>query len=124
MPLLPFQQLMYILPPKSYNLLPFPLNVLYQDESLSDIYPDKVEIDLAGKKNDYQGIALLPFVNIDIIKKIHNENIDLVNIKESYRNKHGRTFRYLHAPYYTSETRKFYYGDIPNYKIKTSLIDI
>jgi len=123
-PLLPFQQLMYILPPKSFNLLPPPLNLAYQEASLNDIYPDKVEIDLSGKKNDYQGIALLPFVDINIIKKFHNENIDLVHVKESSRNKHGRTFKYAYASYYIPETKKFYYGDIPNYKVKTSLIDI
>lgn len=123
-PLLPFQQLMYILPPKSFNLLPHPLDLAFQDESLTEIYPEKIEIDLAGKKNDYQGIALLPFVDIEIIKKFHNEKIKLVNIKEASRNKHGRTFIYNFMSHYTGETKKLYYGDIPNYKIRAYLIDI
>ena len=123
-PLLPFQQLMYILPPKSFNLLPYPLNVAFQDEMLKDFFPDKIEIDLAGKKNDYQGIALLPFVDINLIKKAHSEKIGSVHSKETNRNKHGRTFRYLYMPHYISETRKSYYGDIANYKIRTHLIDM
>ena len=123
-PLLPFQQLMYILPPKSFNLLPPPLNVAYQDETLSEIYPEKIDIDLSGKKNDYQGIALLPFVDVNLIKKFHNEKIDLVNIRESSRNKHGKTFVYSYMDHYIGETKKFYYGDISNYKIRAYLIDI
>ena len=115
---------MYILPPKSFNLLPYPLNVAFQDEMLKDFFPDKIEIDLAGKKNDYQGIALLPFVDINLIKKAHSEKIGSVHSKETNRNKHGRTFRYLYMPHYISETRKSYYGDIANYKIRTHLIDM
>ena len=123
-PLLPFQQLMYILPPKSFNLLPDPLNNLYNEDILYEFYPDKVEIDLAGKKNDWQGIVLLPHIDIDLLKKTHNEHTHLVNEKEIKRNTLGKSFKYIYVNYYTDTLYKSYYGDIQNYKIKTSLIDI
>lgn len=123
-PLLPFQQLMYILPPKSFNLLPKPLDTLYKHSDLEEYYPENVGIDLAGKKNDWQGIVLLPFSNLDNIKRIHNEHASMVDIREIKRNILGRSFKYKYASYYTSITYKSYYGDISNYRIKTTLIDI
>lgn len=123
-PLLPFQQLMYILPPKSFNLLPKPINSLYEHPQLIDFYPDKFEIDLAGKKNDWQGIALLPPADMNTIKKVHNENTSLVDSIEIKRNIIGRTFKYAYIPHYNSSVYKSYYGIISNYKLRTTLIDI
>ena len=123
-PLLPFQQLLYILPPKSFNLLPSPLNTLYNHELLEDFYPDKVDIDLAGKKNDWQGIVLLPFSDINTIKKVHNENTHLIDVRDIKRNSHGKTFKYNYMPHYNSTIYKSYNGNINNYKIRTMLIDI
>jgi 5'-3' exonuclease len=123
-PLLPFQQLMYILPPKSFNLLPTPLESLHGHEDLEDFYPDKVDIDLAGKKNDWQGIVILPVGNLDTVKKVHNEHTHLVDNHEIKRNTIGRTFKYTYITYYNSTTYKSYFGDITNYKLRTTLIDI
>lgn len=123
-PLLPFQQLLYILPPKSFNLLPSPLDLLHKESELEEYFPDTVEIDLSGKKNDYQGIALLPFVNIDKIKKVHGDNAYLIDVREGTRNKHGKTFRYKYEAGFVPELKKFYYGTITNYKIRTSLINV
>jgi len=123
-PLLPFQQLLYILHPKSFNLLPKPLDTLYEDPEIEEFYPEKVEIDLAGKKNDWQGIVLLPPIELEEIKKIHNEHYHLLDIRDIKRNTHGRTFKYIYMPHYNSIVYKSYYGDINNYKIRTVLIDI
>ena len=123
-PLLPFQQLLYILPPKSFNLLPHPLNTLYEHELLEEFYPDKVDIDLDGKKNDWQGIVLLPFADINIIKRVHNEHVHLVDVRDIKRNSYGKTFKYNYMPHYNSINYKSYNGDINNYKIRTMLIDI
>jgi 5'-3' exoribonuclease 1 len=115
---------MYILPPKSFNLLPKPLNTLYSNDLLKEFYPENVEIDLSGKKNDWQGIVLLPPANIDIIKKVHNENTELVDVKEIKKNCHGKTFKYNYKSHYNSVEYKSWYGNINNYKIRTVLIDI
>lgn len=123
-PLLPFQQLMYILPPKSFNLLPEPLDDLYNHKDLEEYYPDEFEIDLSGKKHDWQGIVLLPFVNLENIVRIHNSHYEMVDEKERKRNNLGKTFKYIYIPYYTSSLYRSYYGDIPNYKLRVILIDI
>lgn len=123
-PLLPFQQLLCILHPKSFNLLPSPLDNIYKDPTIEHFYPEKVEIDLDGKKNDWQGIVLLPTIDLDDVKKLHNENSHLIDDRDSRRNTHGKTFKYIYIPHYNSSIYKSYYGDIKNYKIRTMLIDI
>ena len=67
---------------------------------------------------------MLPTINIEILKKTHNENAHLVNEKEIRRNTIGKTFKYIYISYYTHTLYKSYYGDIKNYKIKTSLLDV
>ena len=123
-PLLPFQQLLCILHPKSFNLLPKPLDTLYSNAKIDMYYPEKVEIDLDGKKNDWQGIVLLPSIELDEIKKIHNDHSELIDMRDARRNAHGRSFKYVYVPHYTSSVHKSYYGDIKNYKIRMILIAI
>ena len=96
--LLPFEQLLHVLPPSSSNLLPWPLcNLFIEDSSpLKEFYPDNFEIDLAGKKNDYQGILILPFVDINKIKKSYSEKKSLINFRDLKRNCSGRTFIYTY----------------------------
>lgn len=97
-PLLPFEQLLHVLPPSSSELLPWPLCNLFTDEasSLKEFYPEKFEIDLAGKKNDYQGILILPFVDINKIKTTYLEKKSLINFKDLKRNCAGKTFVYIY----------------------------
>lgn len=60
----PLEQLVMILPPASLQVVLPPLRVLYSETSpIADLLPDKFVIDLNGKMEDYQGIALLPFVD-------------------------------------------------------------
>lgn len=123
-PLLPFQQLLYILPPKSFNLLPSPLDLLCDDPKLKDFYPDKVDIDLDGKKNDWQGIVLLPQIDMDQVKNVYNEQTEKIDTRDIKRNVFGKTFSYKYMNHYTPSLYKSFYGDIRGYKIRTSLIDI
>jgi 5'-3' exonuclease len=79
-----FQQLLAILPPSSKNLLPKEFNIFYEkDSSLNEFFPEKFEIDYEGKYQDHQGIALLPFIDYDKLKR---EYFKLVNSKETVKN--------------------------------------
>jgi 5'-3' exonuclease len=66
-PLTMNQQLLCVIPPKSKMLLPENLRKFYTDEKLKDFYPEKFEKDLSGKLKDWEAIALLPFVDIELI---------------------------------------------------------
>ncbi len=55
----PFHQLLFILPPDSSNLLPYPLCEAFTNE-LKIYAPKELIIDRAGKRQEWEGIVLLP----------------------------------------------------------------
>jgi 5'-3' exonuclease len=120
-----FQQLISILPPKSSKLLPNPLNKLLTDEDslLKEYCPDKFEIDLAGKKREYQGIVKLPMIQPELIIKSYISSINLVDEKELRRNAIGKSFIYTYSQT-TSILFNSFYGKILNCKVKTNIIYI
>ncbi|PVU93213.1 hypothetical protein BB559_003384 [Furculomyces boomerangus] len=64
-PLKPLEQLMSVLPAASKSSLPEPFSELMVSESspILDFYPESFAIDLNGKKQFWQGVALLPFID-------------------------------------------------------------
>ena len=95
-PLKPFEQLMCVLPPFSRSLLPSPLCDLLTNKSLPihKYYPDNFEIDMAGKRNEWEGIALLPILNIEEIRTVYKRFVDNVSLIDKKRNVYGFTFSY------------------------------
>lgn len=63
-PILPFQQLLCVVPPASNRLLPQFLQELYTQ---LDFFPTEFKIDLEGKQQEWEGVALLPFVDIAVL---------------------------------------------------------
>ena len=122
-PLTPYQQLLAIIPPKSKNLLPYPLNNLLTDDNspLKNYCPDKFEIDLAGKKYEYQGIVLLPMINPGLIIDSYISVANLIDKKETKRNVFQKTLVYNYDINKVDEFRS-YYGNIKNCKVKISQI--
>ena len=68
-PLSSFEQLLSVLPPQYSYLLPKPLDSLMVLESseLKSYYPYKFNIDLSGKRKEWEGIAILPIFNTDLM---------------------------------------------------------
>ena len=124
-PLLPFQQLLSVLPPKSASLLPEPLNKLLtnDDSPIKEYYPDEFEIDLAGKKNDWQGVVIIPIIDPDTIIKNYSLIFKDIDEKESKRNIFGKTFSYNYCTE-ISNTFNSYYGTIYNCKVRNKVINI
>ena len=118
----PFLQLMSILPPQSSDLLPKAMNKVLKID-LKKHFPDKIEIDLSGKKQEYQGIVLLPFVEHSEIKKVYDDFINKVDEKEMKRNVIGKSVLYK---YNESSTRMFYsyYGNIVDCKAEFKIIEM
>jgi 5'-3' exoribonuclease 1 len=70
-PLTPFEQLMGCLPPASAVLVP-PLYRPLMTAPTSPIlqfYPENFKVDMNGKKNPWEGVNLLPFIDVDLLKK-------------------------------------------------------
>uniref|UniRef100_A0A6C0E1K3 Xrn1 N-terminal domain-containing protein n=1 Tax=viral metagenome TaxID=1070528 RepID=A0A6C0E1K3_9ZZZZ len=118
----PIMQLISILPPQSSDLLPKSMhNVL--KTNLKKFCPDKIEVDLSGKKQEYQGIVLLPFTEYKVIQKVYEEYVDKLDKNELKRNIIGKTVVYSYNP---AMTRLFYsyYGNIPDCAVEFKIIDI
>jgi 5'-3' exonuclease len=64
-PFRPLEQLLGVLPPASYRLLPPAYRdlMLSPTSSILDFYPPTFKIDMNGKKNPWEGIALIPFID-------------------------------------------------------------
>jgi 5'-3' exonuclease len=124
-PVLPFHQLLSVLPPSSANLLPPPICDLFTDKKspLKKYYPEEFNIDLSGKKNDWEGVVILPMVNYDDVKSAYESLINKVEKNELKRNILGKSFVYF---YTEDEGFSFpsYYGNIENCKARVEMFDL
>ena len=120
-----FQQLLCILPPKSAHLLPEHLDKLLTDElsPVKKYCPDDFEIDLAGKRKDYEGIVLVPMIDIEVVRECYLLNLEKVDIRELKRNLVRRTVVYEYIPTLQGSFLS-YYGDIEKCCVRTAFIDI
>ena len=66
-PFSPLQQLMAVFPPANSHLVPDAVGTLLKDpkSELSDLYPLEFDTDKNGFRHEWQGVALLPFVDQD-----------------------------------------------------------
>lgn len=90
----PFFQLLCVLPPKSIALLPQSLQSIMTGSKTSKFYPEEIVIDMDGKRNDWEGIVLLPSLDIPILKKEYKKLCASIDSKDKHRNKvdKARTF--------------------------------
>lgn len=119
-PILPLQQLLCVIPPKSKYLLPGYLQNLYKGP-LKKYYPDTVEIDLEGKQNDWEGITLLPFINPDIVLDCYAQAVEKatklgINVKHD-RNVIEKTLRFYYNSCSKPYDYKSTYGSIKECKV-------
>jgi len=66
-PFKPFEQLLGVLPAASAHLVPEPLRWLmtHQASPIADLYPNSFSIDLEGKRAEWEGVILIPFMDED-----------------------------------------------------------
>ena len=81
----PFEQLMSTLPSSSAYLLPKDIGNLMETR-LAYFYPKEFEIDLNGKKYEWQGVALLPFIDSKRLKHALKGKYKLLTSIEQERN--------------------------------------
>lgn len=94
----PFQQLLCVLPPKSANLIPPPLSELLtnKDSELKKFCPDTFNIDISGKRQEWEGIVILPMIDFEMVKNCYEKLIHLVNSKDLERNIFGNSIKYTY----------------------------
>ena len=102
-PFNPFQQLLAVMPASSAKLFP----PVYQDLILNqssplrspvDYFPTEFECDMEGKRADWEGIVLIPFIDEKVLLEAEKNHINAARLKKSdlERNSHGPvlTFHY------------------------------
>jgi 5'-3' exonuclease len=98
-PLTPFEQLLAVLPPKSCKLLPvqFRTLMLQKDSPIIEFYPEEFSVDIDGKKYEYEGHVILPFIDVSKLKENYQKIVNKfpLNEEEIKRNKIGKVGRYL-----------------------------
>lgn len=124
-PATPFQQLLSVLPPKSASLIPSPLCNLLTDTNskLSKFCPSKFIVDVRGKRQEWEGIVLLPMVNFDIIREEYKKNIGKVFPRDLKLDTLGKSVVYSYCNK-TSNIFKSYYGNIEKCTVKSIIIDL
>lgn len=97
-PLKPFEQLMGCLPPASAAIVPKPYRALMlsSDSPIIQFYPTTFEIDMNGKKNPWEGVNILPFIDVNLLKStIFSRCPDkLLSAEERRRNSVGKIHIY------------------------------
>lgn len=87
-PFRPYEQLMSVLPASSGHTLPEIFRPLMSSPTseIIDFYPEDFHIDLNGKKFEWQGVAILPFIDEDRLLKAVRSKYDQLTENETARN--------------------------------------
>ncbi|KAL6854962.1 5'-3' exoribonuclease 2 [Amphichorda felina] len=88
----PFEQLMSVLPAASRHALPNVFHTLMtdKDSEIIDFYPEDFEVDLNGKKFAWQGVALLPFIEMPRLLSAVQAKYPLLSEADAARNGVGK----------------------------------
>ena len=92
-PLKPFEQLLLVLPPQSRNLVPKQLQRLFNESSeLGHMYPESFKQDFLYKRKFWQGIPELPYLEINLVKKVYGKNEKKLLKKDKDKLKIGKDY--------------------------------
>ena len=100
-PFRPFEQLLAVQPPQSSALLPEPFRWLMTapHSPLAAFFPDELKVDFEGKRNDWEGVVLLPFLDEHLLKQcIASVPASKLTDAQTARNKPGPLVVFRHAP--------------------------
>ncbi|TPX58418.1 hypothetical protein PhCBS80983_g03133 [Powellomyces hirtus] len=95
-PFLPFEQLMGVLPTASNSHIPAAYRTLMTDVTspIVDFYPVDFELDMNGKKADWEAVVKIPFIDEKRLIKALNSREKLLTSEERARNTHGNSFTF------------------------------
>ena len=100
-PVLPFQQLLCVLPSASAALVPKTYRALLTspDSPVAEYYPRTFETDLNGKRNDWESVVLIPFIDAPSVfaAMAAAEASAPLEAPEAARNRNKNEFLYEYA---------------------------
>jgi len=99
-PLKPFEQLMGCLPPASSSLVPkIYRNLMCSPNSpIKEFYPEDFVVDMNGKRNPWEGVNILPFIVVNLLKQSIQKHCpdSAITADERHRNRVGKVFCYTY----------------------------
>ncbi|TVY58970.1 5'-3' exoribonuclease 1 [Lachnellula cervina] len=99
-PFHPYEQLMGVLPDRSKKIVP----VVYHDlmtnpnSPIIDFYPRDFELDMNGKKMEWEAVVKIPFIEEDRLLAAMAPKNALLSEDEKFRNEFGVTLKFTHDP--------------------------
>jgi 5'-3' exoribonuclease 1 len=99
-PFKPFEQLLAVQPSSSCRLLPDPFRWLMTDANspIADFYPTEFEVDLEGKRADWEGVVMISFIDQDrLLAAARSVSDALLTSEEKSRNKLGDIMVFGHS---------------------------
>ena len=99
-PFKPFEQLMGVLPERSKKLIPDAFKPLMTEPTspIFDFYPHQFELDMNGKKQDWEAVVKIPFINETRLLEAMRQREGLLTNEEKARNSYGHTFKFSYTP--------------------------
>jgi len=115
----PFEQLLMILPEKSKHLLPNCMQTI--STNLNEYFPEDFEVDISGKRREWEGIVRLPRIDIDKFKEFFQMRKESITKSEAYRNKTGFPYSYKYNHRINKESHSIFFGSFTNHTKLTRL---
>ncbi|KAL1959442.1 hypothetical protein VTO42DRAFT_2245 [Malbranchea cinnamomea] len=99
-PFFPFQQLMGVLPDRSKQLVPAAYRDLMTspESPIIDFYPREFELDMNGKKMEWEAVVKIPFIEEERLLKAMATKEHLLTPEERKRNEFGVTLKFTYSP--------------------------
>ncbi|KAI9880928.1 MAG: hypothetical protein M1830_009996 [Pleopsidium flavum] len=99
-PFRPYQQLMGVLPDRSKNIVPTPYHELMTnpDSTVIDFYPRDFELDMNGKKMEWEAVVKIPFIDEKRLLSAMKTKDHLLSADEKARNDFGVTLKFTYSP--------------------------
>ncbi|WKX94375.1 hypothetical protein Q1695_011549 [Nippostrongylus brasiliensis] len=128
-PFKPFEQLLAVLPAASAECLPHCLRELMcsSESPIAEFYPTDFRTDLNGKKNDWEAVVLIPFIDEKKLLSAMENKICLLTQEEKTRNSPGEILLFasfeasrpvpLPIDSFHMDPQKVTWGLLPNVKL-------
>ncbi|QPC65253.1 hypothetical protein HYE67_007484 [Fusarium culmorum] len=99
-PFLPYEQLMGVLPDRSKKIVPKVYHDLMTnpDSPIVDFYPRDFELDMNGKKMDWEAVIKIPFIDEKRLLDAMRPKNELLEPDEKARNGFGVPLKFTYSP--------------------------
>lgn len=99
-PFRPYQQLMGVLPDRSKTIVPTPYHDLMTnpDSPIIDFYPRDFELDMNGKKMEWEAVVKIPFIDEKRLLPAMKTREHLLSQDEKDRNEFGVSLKFTYSP--------------------------